>query len=94
MRRANSASAVCSTHKTMGAEMTVILIVFAVLLFIFMVSVTFCLFNLAQQCDELRERVTTVETKASVTKAKASDMALAIKQHEQNIALIKKELRR
>ena len=77
----------------MGAEMTVILIVFAVLLFIFMVSVTFCLFSLAQQCDELRERQTTVETKASITKAKASDMALAIKQHEQNIERIKKELR-
>ena len=78
----------------MGAEMTVILIVFAVLLFIFMVSVTFCLFSLAQQCDELREQLTTVETKASITKAKASDMALAIKQHEQNIERIKKELRR
>lgn len=77
----------------MGAEMTVILIVFAVLLFIFMVSVTFCLFSLAQQCDELREQLTTVETKASITKAKASDMALAIKQHEQNIERIKKELR-
>ena len=87
-------SAVCSTHKTMGAEMTVILGVFAVLLFIFMVSVTFCLFNLAQQCDELRERLITVETRTSITKAKTSDMALAIKQHSQNIERIKKELRR
>ena len=78
----------------MGADMTVILIVFAVLLFVFMVSVTFCLFNLAQQCDELRERLTTVETRTSITKAKASDMALAIKQHSQNIEQIKKELRR
>ena len=78
----------------MGAEMTVILVVFAVLLFVFMVSVTFCLFNLAQQCDELRERLTTVETRTSITKAKASDMALAIKQHSQNIERINKELRR
>lgn len=74
--------------------MTVFLMLFVICFFIFGLAVAFVLFKLVQGYDELVDRIGVLETRTSITKAKASDMALAIKQHSQNIERIKKELRR